>query len=171
VSTDQPSPLGRYEGAGTVDEQMHEVRLLGVPARLLAAARAHHDELLHEFAMLAVAEPDSSGTVPQRLLDLIETLGHRYGAAANRPDEVIDQALADGRTTLDLTYQVPAHVVGAADQLETLLAEADEFCRSEQLLTLPRPPLLQNLAHWYLDEFRQQIAGGRPTPWRGPLDP
>jgi hypothetical protein len=171
VSTGQPSPLGRYYSAVAADEQTHEVRLLHIPVRLLAAGRAHHDELMHEFAMLAVAEPDSSSTVPQRLLDLIETLGHRYGAAASRPDALIDQALADGIDTLDLAYQVPAHVVDAADQLEALLAEADEFCRSEQLLTLPRPPLLREMAHWYLDEFRRQIVGEPPTPWTGPLDP
>ncbi|MDQ1633668.1 MAG: hypothetical protein QOJ32_477 [Frankiaceae bacterium] len=171
MSTDQPSPLGRYDTGGATDERTVEVRLLRVPVRLLVAGRAHHDELMHEFAVLAVAEPGRSHTVPQRLLDLIETLGHRYGAASNRPDTLIDQALADGIDTLDLTYQVPAHVVDAADQLEALLAEADEFCRSEQLLTLPRPPLLRELAHWYLDEFRRQIAGEPPQPWPGPLDP
>jgi hypothetical protein len=171
VSTGQPSPLGRYDSGGTAAERTYEVRLLHVPARLLAAGRAHHDELMHEFALLAVNEPDGSGTVPQRLRDLIETLGHRYGAAASRPDALIDQALADGADTLDLTYRVPAHVVGAADQLEVLLAEADEFCRSEQLLTLPRPPLLREMAQWYLDEFRRQIAGEPPQPWTGPLDP
>lgn len=171
MNTGQPSPLGRYDSAGTAGEQTHEVRLVRVPVRLLAAGRAHHDELMHEFAMLAVAEPDSSSTVPQRLLDLVEMLGHRYGAAANRPDSLIDQALADGTATLDLTYQVPAHVVEAADQLEALLAEADEFCRSEQLLTLPRPPLLRQMAHWYLDEFRRQIAGEPPRAWTGTLDP
>jgi hypothetical protein len=171
VSTDQPSPLGRYDSAGASTEQACEVRLLGVPVRVLIAGRAHHDELMHEFAMLAVAEADSSSTVPQRLLDLIDTLGRRYGAAASRPDALIDEALSNGVDTLDLTYQVPAHVVDAADQLEALLAEADEFCCAEQLLTLPRPPLLRELAHWYLGEFRRQVAGEPPQPWVGPLDP
>jgi hypothetical protein len=170
VSTGQPSPRARHDGGGTADEQLHEVRLLRVPVRLLAAGRAHHDELMHEFAVLAVAEPDRSGTVPRRLLELIETLGHRYSAAASRPDALIDQAVAEGVDTLDLTYQVPAHVVDAADRLEALLAEADEFCRCEQLLTLPRPLLLREMAHWYLDEFRRQIAGQPPQPWTGPLD-
>jgi hypothetical protein len=169
VSTTQPSPLGRYDSSRTDDEQSHEVRLLRVPVRLLAEARAHHDELMHEFAMLAVAEPDRSGTVPHRLLDLIETLGNLYGATASRPDALIDQALADDVATLDLTYEVPAHVVTAADRLEALLVEADEFCGSEQLLTLPRPPLLRDLAHWYLDEFRRQVAGEPACPWTGPL--
>lgn len=170
MSTTQPSPLGRYDSADTVDGQTSEVRLLRVPVRLLAAGRAHHDELMHEFAVLAVAEPDTSATVPRRLVGLIETLGKLYGTAASRPDALIDQAINEGTDTLDLTYQVPAHVVDAADRLEALLAEADEFCRTEQLLTLPRPPLLRDMAHWYLDEFRRQIAGEPPRPWSGPLD-
>jgi hypothetical protein len=149
---------------------LHEVRLLRAPVRLLAAGRAHHDELLHEFAVLAVAEPDGSCTVPQRLLQLVETLGRRYGAAARRPDELIDQALADGVDAVDLTYRVPAHVAEAAEQLDALLVEADEICRSEQLLTLPRPRVLREVGHWYVQQFRRQIAGEPPEPWDGPLD-
>jgi len=126
---------------------------------------------MHEFAMLAVAEPDGSGTLPQQLLQLVETLGRRYGAAASRPDALIDQALADGVDAVDLTYRVPAHVAEAADRLEALLAEAGGLCRSEQVLRLPRPPLLRQGGHWYVEEFRRQIAGEPPHPWDGPLTP
>jgi hypothetical protein len=170
VSTRKPSPLGRYDSPGPEGEQLHEVRLLHVPVRLLAAGRAHHDELMHEFAVLAVGQRDDSAAVPQRLVELVETLGHRYGTAASRPDALLDEALAKNADTVDLDHQVPAHVVEAADQLEALLTDADEFCRTEQLLTLPRPPLLRDVAHWYLDEFRRQIAGQPPRPWTGPLE-
>jgi hypothetical protein len=84
---------------------------------------------------------------------------------------VIDEAVQRGERTLDLTYLVPADVVEAADQLETLMAEADEFCRSEHMLTLPRPALLVQFARWYLDEFRRQVSGRPPRPWTGPLSP
>lgn len=164
------SPLGRYDDdPGTTD--MHEVRLLGLPVRIMAAGRAQHDELMHEFAMLAVADDDQLAALPRRLLDLVHLLGSRYGPVADRPDAVLDAALATGEPTVDLTFHVPSHVVTAADQLEAILAEADDYCRSEQLLTLARSELLVRFAHWYLDEFRRQVAGEPPQPWDGPVDP
>jgi hypothetical protein len=167
VST-QPSPLGRYAGDAARGQPLHEVRLLGVPVQVLAAARQHHDDLMREFAVLAVAEQNPGSSVPQRLLTLTEILGDRYGAAANRPDTALDEALQRGARTLDLTDLVPADVVEAADELETLMAQADEFCCTEHILSLPRPPLLVQFAHWYRDEFRRQISGRPPRPWTDP---
>ena len=162
-------PLGRYEpdDEGT----LHEVQLLNLPLRLIATGREHHDEVMREFAMLALDEQLGEGHVPARMLELIDVLGRRYGAAAARPDAEVDAALARGDTTIDLVYHVPAHVTEAAEQLERLMTEADEFCRQQQLLTLERTPLQVRFARWYLDEFRRQISGEPPQPWDGPLEP
>src|ERR1700710_167001 len=142
----RPSPLGRYDDrTGTENERIFEVRLLDAPVQVLIAARRHHDEVMHEFSLLAVNAALPAQTTPSRLTELVETLGQRYGAVARRPDAEVDAAARRGAETVDLTYQVKAHVVGAADRLEALMAEADEFCRREQLLTLPRPPLLVEL--------------------------
>jgi hypothetical protein len=148
---------------------VHEVRLIGVPVQVLIASRQHHDDLMREFTVLAVSEPDLRSSVPQRLTALTQILGVRYGATASRPDKLIDEAAQRGERTLDLTYQVPGDVVEAADQLEALMAEADEFCCTEQMLALPRSPLQVQFAHWYLDEFRRQVNGQPPRPWTGPL--
>jgi hypothetical protein len=164
----EPSPLGRYDNS-SADDETYEVRLLNVPVRLLAAGRQQHDELMHEFAMLAVSIEDRS-SVPVRMLDLIDTLGTRYGRAADRPDTAVDEAIARGAASVDLIYHVPAHIVEAADALEQMMAEADEFCRQEQMLTLARSEVQQRFAAWYLEEFRRQIAGEPPLPWDGPYD-
>ncbi|HET6817955.1 MAG TPA: hypothetical protein VFH66_12090 [Mycobacteriales bacterium] len=164
----QPSPLGRYDDS-TGDEPMHEVRLINMPVRLLASGRQHHDELMHEFAVLAVSL-ENRESVPARMLEMIDTLGTRYGRASDRPDALVDEAIARGDDTIDLTYQVPAHVVDAADALERMMAEADEFCRSEQMLTLSRSDVQKRFAKWYLEEFRRQVAGQPPQPWDGPID-
>jgi hypothetical protein len=163
------SPLGRY-GQTVADDTMHEVRLIAVPVRVMVAGREHHDELMREFALLALARSDIA-PVPTRLVELTQILGIRYGSATARPDEAVDAALTRGDDTIDLTYVVPAHVVDGADTLSALMAEADEFCRSEQLLTLERSPILADFAEWYLDEFRRQVKGEPPQPWSGPLDP
>jgi len=168
VTPKNPSPFGRYDESSD-DEPTREVRLINVPVRLMAAGRQQHDELMHEFAVLAVSIEDRS-SVPARMLDLIDMLGTRYGRTADRPDSAIDEAIARGEDSVDLVYQVPPHVVDAADALERMMNEADEFCRQEQMLTLARSDVQKRLAQWYLDEFRRQITGEPPQPWDGPYD-
>lgn len=161
------SPLGRYDSDD--GETLYEVQLLNMPVRLLVAGREHHDEVMREFAMLALDEHPHHD-VPARLLELIDVLGRRYGAASARPDSEVDAALDRGEATIDLVYHVPAHVTEAADRLEALMTEADEFCRQQQLLALARPPVVEEFSRWYLEEFRRQIAGEPPRPWDGPLE-
>ncbi len=164
------SPLGRYDD-GAAQEDLHEVHLLGMPVRVLVASRERHDELMREFALLALGGPSGRPDIPTRLLELIEILGVRYGHAAARPDELVDAAIARGADTIDLSYTVPGHVVEAADRLDELMREADEFCTTEQLLTLARTEVMVEFAGWYLDEFRRQVAGLPPRRWAGRLDP
>ncbi len=169
--SDQPSPLGRYDESGGADasggEPLHEVRLLGVPVALYIEGRQHHDDLMQELSVLAVSTQGSGNHLPPHLAELVDTLGRRYGTPVDRPDAPIDEALARGEAVVDLTYQVPAHVVEAADRLESLLARADELCRTGELLAMPRGDALLEFSHWYLDEFRRQIAGEPPRPWAG----
>jgi hypothetical protein len=162
------NPLGRYGGSGS--GQARDVRLLNVPVRVLADARERHDELMREFALLAMT-PGRGDGAPTALVELTDVLGVRYGASRARPDAAVDAAIAAGDDTVDLTYPVTPDVVEAADMLERLMAEADAFCRSEDLLTLARSDLQKRLAGWYLGEFRRQLAGKDPLPWDGPLDP
>jgi hypothetical protein len=148
----------------------HTVRLVDVPVRVLEATRRHHDELMHEFSMLAVQEKHSDD-VPKRMLELIDTLGREYAATSDQSDAQVEAALARGDKTVDLTYEVPDHAVDAANRLGALMDEADEFCKREQMLTLQRPQIAKDFAEWYLEEFRRQIAGEPPRPWDGPLEP
>lgn len=165
-----PSPLGRYDDEGS-DERLHEVRLLNVPVRVLVAGREHHDGLMREFALLALAEDSARSHLPLRLIELTEILGVKYGRAAARPSEEIEAALQAGESTVDLAYLVPGHIVDAAETLEALMDEADEFCRSEDLLTLKRSDVVTEFGAWYTTEFRRQVQGMAPRPWSGPLDP
>jgi hypothetical protein len=47
-----------------------------------------------------------------------------------------------------------------------MLNRADDYCRQGALLTLATPDDLVAFRRWYLGEFRAQINGARPTPWR-----
>ena len=46
------SPLGRYDP--DTDEGLFEVQLLNVPLHLMVLGREHHDEVMREFAVLAL---------------------------------------------------------------------------------------------------------------------
>jgi len=167
-------PLGRY-GAGTaapgVPVPAVPVALLGVPVRLLVRAREHHDDLMREFRLLALDGAATAAQAPARLADVIAVLGERYGAASARPDALVDAALEAGEPTVDLRYEVGPDVAQAALALDGLMREADTFCAAEQLMTLPRSPLLVDFAAWYVGEFVDQLSGAAPRPWTGPLDP
>jgi hypothetical protein len=56
------------------------------------------------------------------------------------------------------------------EMLTQLMDDADDFCRMEKLLTLPRDPSMVAFGHWYNTEFLRQIDGLPPTPWNGPLE-
>jgi hypothetical protein len=165
-----PSPLGRYDDPAA-QGSLHDVHLLNLPVRVLIASRERHDELMREFALLALGGPSGRPDIPPRLHELIEILGVRYGYAASRPDELVDGAVARGEDTINLTYTVPADIVAAADNLNGLMHEADEFCRSEHLLTLARSDVMVAFSEWYVEQIRRQVAGEPPQPWDGPLDP
>ena len=118
---------------------------------------------------MALSGVVSKQAAPSRLVELVQVLGVQYAGTSDRPDEVIDIAIDRGEAVVDLTYIVPSGVAEAGRALDALMNEADGFCRSEQLLTLARPPLLVKFAAWYLRCFIDQVAGAGPAPWHGPL--
>jgi hypothetical protein len=150
---------------------LHEVRLLATPLALFVRTRQHHDELLRELTLMSLAHDDQATThpLPGRLAALVETLGRWYEASASRPDAVRDAAIERGDATVDLTYQVPRSIVADLTTLQNLLEAADEFCRSGELLTLPRDTTMTTFDRWYCEEFVRQLDGRPPRPWTGPL--
>ncbi len=169
MADEAPAILGRYVPPGG-DAQV-TVRLLNFPLQVFAVARQRHDELLREFALLALQPPrdESARTLPAALLDLIDTLGRRYGGVGDRADTARDAALARGELSLDLTYQVPASVGPAMSDLHQLMEAADAFCRDEQLLTLASTPVESQFRQWFIEQFISQAADADPVPWDGPL--
>ena len=77
----------------------------------------------------------------------------------------IHAALGRGDRTIDLRYDVPPEVADGVVRLGALLDEADEFCRSGDLLTLATLPGNLAFRRWYLEEFARQVAGQLPCPW------
>ena len=145
--------------------------MLALPLTLFLRTRQHHDELLRELTLLALARDDRTAHHPPsgRLAALVEALGHRYGPTASRADAVRDAAIERGDATIDLSYRVPRSIAADLTMLREMLDAADESCRSGELLTLPRDDVMVSFSHWYSDEFVRQLDGLPPTPWAGPL--
>jgi len=164
--------LGRYTPLTAPEGELFTVRLLRMPIGLFLRARERHDELVRELTLMAMREntPEQGPKLPPRLDELVEILGRRFGATTSRADPERDAAIARGDVTVDLTYHVPASLTTDIIALSELLDDADEFCRTGQLLTLPREPAIARFGHWYNGEFLRQLQGLDPLPWDGPLD-
>jgi hypothetical protein len=171
VSADVNPVLGRYGGEVAGDEELVAVQLLNFPLQLFAQARQHHDELVREFALLAMRPPTEGDgrQVPARLVELIRILGGRYRASGERTDAVRDAALDRGDVAIDLTYHLPPSALETIQMLHSLMEDADRFCEQEQLLTLAATPIERAFRQWYLEQFTTQLAGGRPVPYDGPM--
>jgi hypothetical protein len=106
---------------------------------------------------------------PVRLLELIELLGKRYGAATERTDVARDAAIERGETAMDLISTVPRSAGPVIRQLRALMREANDFCEREQLLTLASSPLQRRFGDWFYRQFLDQIDGRGAQPWDGPM--
>ena len=167
--------LGRYTPELPEDGPLHTVQLLRLPIGLFLRTREHHDELIREFTLMAIREsepgpPRPPRPLPPRLHELVDLLGRRYGASAERADMERDAAVERGEASVDLRYHVPASIAGDMATLGGLMDDADEFCKLEKLLTLPRDRTMVAFSHWYGREFIRQIDGLEPEPWSGPLN-
>ena len=148
------------------------VELRGVPVALQARATEHTEELQREFVLIAegLQHIEGRSALPRRLLDLVEVLQREFGGFTTEQEDAFDEALRAGVPTIDLTFRVPPTVAEAAVAIGEMLDEADEYCREgRHLLTLATPPDLVAYRRWYLQQFVDQVAGGPPAPWRGPL--
>lgn len=141
------------------------VRLLDVPVRLRFASLEHSEALIREMTLLNVAG-ETGGHVPARLLALAEEVTTEYGPFVGGQAAALEDAHLRGLAVVpEVVYVVPPVVGELARRIRTLLAEADDYCRRGDLLTLTTPPDVERYRSWLLGEFEHQIAGSAATPW------
>lgn len=141
-----------------------EIRLLDVPVDVQARSAAHLDALQREFELIA-REHSGADHTPARLRRLIADLKSRFDGIGTGPAEELQRARAEGRDRVSLTYTAPVGVGEASRRLDEMLAEADEYCRDGQLMTLATPPELVAFRQWFLGEFIRQAEGEPPRSW------
>ena len=143
--------------------ELVQVRILKMPLQLTAEAREHSDGLNREFALIATGL--GSDSVPARLQQLSEQLESRYSMFTEDQQRELDEAIARGDDSMDITYTLPKSVADACYMLNDMLEEADAFCQTGDLLTLATPPEYVRLRRWFLAEFIRQAHSGDPVAW------
>lgn len=144
-----------------------EVRILGLPLPVWAAAQEHIDGLLREFTLLSNGRQQGIDQhEPAQLLDVLARIQADYEGIASEQEQQLIDAAESGADSIDLTYLVPASTSGACAELEEVLDAADRFCRQgRHLLSLATPPEALAFRRWYLGQFISQINGEDPVPW------
>jgi len=145
------------------------VQVLRVPIAVSARSTQHFDELMREFALITLdtdrerETTDSRRPVPERLLALVDELTNEFAVFTAAVTAQREEAAARGDTEIDLTYHMPPSATDAVRQLEALLEEVDDFCRSGQhLITLATPPESLAFRQWYLNQFVAQMEHDLP---------
>ena len=146
---------------------LREVLLRDVPIPLYLRTTEHHEGLKREFALL-VASGGGTG-VPEELLALVDELQRTFAAFTAAPEAVLQAAAARGDAAVDVRYEVPATVGGAAARFAEVLERADAYCAEGALLTVPPDPSVRAFRRWFLEEFGRQLAGEAPRPWTADL--
>lgn len=143
---------------------LHEVVLEGLPLRLAERAREWFEALVREFDIIASESHVESP--PQRLVELVADVRHRFSRFSAPSDTAMDRAAAEGRASYDVRLLLPEAAGGAATELLERIGEAVRFCEEGELLTLSAPDDVLRFATWYLTEVARQIEGATARPWR-----
>lgn len=139
------------------------VRLLAFPVGLWQQMRQHQDELLREFALMALGE---QAGVPAQLLSLTEGLTGQFARESAEMRAHLDEARSRGEESVDLVLSLPPAAAASVLALDAMLDKADAFCREgDALLTLATPPELLAFRRWYLGQVVHQLHGRPPIPW------
>ena len=148
------------------DTRLLPMALLGVPIGPMLRAQSRYEELFREFRLIVERDPAATADAIQgRLLALVEQLGTRFEGFTAGADEDWRRSVEEGRETVDLHYHLPVDVGALCAHYDTLLDEADDFCRAGSLMTLADSQETLSLRKWVLEEFVRQSSGAAPTPW------
>jgi len=146
-----------------------EAVLLNYPLKLWYRQFEHTQDLMREFQILSSAGADLH-EVPRRLLEMADHFVSRYGRQIDKINAERLEAYEAGLSTLESRVPLPAELPDLMEPVLQLLRDVDDYCRSGDLLTPPRPPEIVALQDWTTSQCLAQFHGAEPTPWDGPLE-
>lgn len=155
----------------SLSSEPRDVVLLQLPLDVYARAVQWQADLMREFALITIGEESehagggSQVPIPARLLNAVGAMRGRYGALTASTAQELEEAQRRGEASADVTYTLPPEAAEELRHLGALLDEADEFCRTGDLLTLAAQSDVAAFRRWFLGEFARQLQGAEPTPW------
>jgi hypothetical protein len=142
------------------------VKLVNAPVALVFKVNQHQQELMREFELIQLSDDRAKREVPARLLEVVDRHRREFSTMSFRRTGTVSDANERGASHIDMEIDVPPTAGPAALELLATFAEADEFCRRGDLLTLAIPAEYVAVREWFLGEIARQLEGHPPTAWR-----
>lgn len=158
--------------AVTTEVSTHRVAVLrDYPLRLWLKQGEYFDGLLREVHLLLIGEQCGpvSHCAPRRLVEVAAELRDRFGGLLQTVNDERQAALDRGQDRMDCRLPLADGLPGLLEHVRDVLAETDEFCRQDEMLSLPRSAELVAFGTWTGTELIAQYEGAAPTPWPGPF--
>jgi hypothetical protein len=155
--------IGDRVGPGGPTETI-QIHLLGMPVAAFLELRRHYNELRRELRLLALANPER---YPLAVAVSETTLQVEVERRQSTGLDLLAEAEATGKESVDLVYTTPATAPATMATLADLLSQATVFFDDETLLSLRPTQRQQQVQSWYLGEFIRQGEGAKPQPWAG----
>ena len=145
--------------------------LLDYPLRLWDRQRQYTEELLREFTLLLLSAEatDADHHAPLQLVELATMFTSRFAPVLDEINAEREAAFARGLDRMDSHVPLVDGTPELLEQVSVVLAAADAYCGTRQMLVLPRPPELVVLSDWVRAELTRQYRGEDPTAWPGPF--
>jgi anti-sigma regulatory factor (Ser/Thr protein kinase) len=145
--------------------QMIPIELRNMPVELFSHLRRHFNELGRELRLLSMSDPERYPIAVEFAEAYLQVELERRQVIGLEP---LDQAIAAGQESIDLTYLTPPTSPASMTRIGSLLDTVYESLADDSLLAVRPPDELLDLQRWYLGEFARQAAGEAPRPWNGP---
>ncbi|MDQ3756844.1 MAG: SpoIIE family protein phosphatase [Actinomycetota bacterium] len=141
-----------------VDIELHDV-----PSLVVVQSSEYLDELLRELELvrLGTKQGVTGAAYPHRLLVLVDRILSYWGGSRDDTRRQAEEALQEGRQSLDLRLPLPRVAALIAEQFVALLDEIEQFSRTGQLLTVPPRAELRRFQRWFGAEVAAQLRGER----------
>jgi serine phosphatase RsbU (regulator of sigma subunit) len=149
-------------------EERYRVELGEVPTEFLLASKAHVDNLVREFTLIATGAAEGISAPPSaHLASLLEIITERFAEARLSIKRQALRAFHEGRPRAGLVLELTVEQAEAGEEYLGALDQLDDYCRALRLFTLETEPEHRVFRRWYVGEIIAQVqaaAAGRPAP-------